>query len=156
MSELTFETTGVRLAATIFEIIGVVAIVVAVLVAVLVLPFLSRALKRFNKSGVDRAHRVRAQVTSSLGGVGDAQVQIDSVAAVTEGVKAGMTAAIGVADQAVSFLESRAFQIGLPAVLWFLLLVVALPRGLHGSRPKKSPRKVIPPPSWEAAEAGSE
>jgi hypothetical protein len=144
------------LAATIFEIIGVVAIVVAVLVAVLVLPFLSRALKRFNKSGVERAHQVRTQVTSSLGGVEDAQVQIDSVAAVTEGVKAGMTAAIATADQAVTFLESRAFQVGLPAVLWFLLLVVALPRGLHRARPKKIPRRVIPPPSWEATEAGSE
>jgi hypothetical protein len=138
------------MAATIFEIIGVIAIIVAVLVAILVLPFLSRALKRFNKSGAQRARDLREQVTSSMSDVDEAQKQLDAFTAVSEGLRTGMTQAIEVADGAVTFLESRAFQVGLPAALWFLLLAIALPRGLRGSRVKMVRRRVIPPPSWEA------
>lgn len=136
------------MAATIFEIIAVVAIVVAVLVAVLVLPLLARLLKSFNKSGVKRAREFRTQVTGSLKDVDSVQAQVDALAQVTRGVKAGMDGAVEVAGKAVSFLESRTFQLGLPAVLWFLLLAVAVPRGLRGLSALK-PRRVIPPPSWE-------
>ena len=144
------------MAATIFEIIGVIAIIIAVLVAVLVLPFLSRFLKKFNKSGVQRAHQVRAQVTESLGDVDSAQVQLDAFSALADGVKAGMGQAIEGVSRFVTFLESRTFQVGLPALLWFLLLVIALPRGLRRSKTAIRPRRVIPPPSWEAAEASGE
>ncbi|MHB8896180.1 MAG: hypothetical protein ACYC99_13525 [Candidatus Geothermincolia bacterium] len=138
------------MAATIFEIIGIIAIIVAVLVAVLVLPFLARFLKKFNKSGVERAHQVRVQVTESLDDVDSAQDQLDAFGAVTEGVKAGMVHAIDGASKVVSFLESRTFQVGLPMILWFLLLVIALPRGLRRPKGYTERRRVIPPPSWEA------
>jgi hypothetical protein len=142
--------------ATIFRIIAVVVIILGVFIAIFVLPFLARFLKRTNKSMAESARHVRDQVNTSLGGMETAQVQLDAFAAATGSVKAGMTAAIGAADKAVSFLESRAFQIGLPAVLWFLLLAIALPRGLRHHKPKREPRKVIPPPSWEAAAAEAE
>lgn len=136
------------MAATIFEIIAVVAIVVAVLVAVLVLPLLAGLLKSFNKSGVKRAREFRTQVTGSLEDVDAVQAQLDALGQVTRGVKAGMDSAVEAAGKAVSFLESRTFQVGLPAVLWLLLLAVAVPRGIRGLSSVK-PRRVIPPPSWE-------
>jgi ABC-type multidrug transport system fused ATPase/permease subunit len=142
---------GFDVAATIFRIIAVVVIILGVFIAVFVLPFLSRFLKRANKSMAERARQVRDQVNTSLGGMETAQVQLEAFSAMTGSVKAGMTTAIGAADKAVSLLESRAFQVGLPAVLWFLLLAIALPRGLRRHKPKRAPRRVIPPPSWEAA-----
>lgn len=145
-----------ELAATIFEIIGVVAIVVAVLVAILVLPFLSRMLKSFNKSGVKRAQQVRSQVTESIQDMNQAQEQLDAFAEVSKGVRAGMDAAVERASRTVAFLESRTFQVGLPALMWFLLLVVALPRGLRRSNMMRKPRRSIPPPSWEAELDASE
>jgi len=144
------------LAVTVFRIIAIVVIILGVFIAIFVLPFLARFLKRVNKSMAGRARDLRDQVNTGLGGIESAQVQIEAVAAVTGQVKAGMNAAIGAADQAVTFLESRAFQIGLPAILWFLLLVIALPRGLRRHRQKPAPKRVVLPPSWEAAAARAE
>jgi len=128
-----------------------------VLVAILVLPFLSRALKRFNKSGAQRARDLREQVTSSMNDVDEAQQQLDAFSAMSAGVKTGMEKAVEAADGAVMFLGSRIFQVGLPAVLWFLLLVIALPRGLRGTRYLARPRRErIPPPSWEAEPSAAE
>ena len=129
-------------------------IILGVFIGIFVLPFLARFLKKANKSMAGRARQVRDQVNTSLGGMKTAQDQIEAFSAVSASVKAGMDSAISAAGKAVSFLESRTFQIGLPAVLWFLLLVIALPRGLRRRTPK--PKRVIPPPSWEAAAAQAE
>lgn len=144
------------MAVTIFRIIAVVVIILGVFIGIFVLPFLARFLKKANKSMAGRARQVRDQVNTSLGGMETAQNQIEAFSAVSASVKAGMDSAISAAGKAVSFLESRTFQIGLPAVLWFLLLVIALPRGLRRRTPKPKPKRVIPPPSWEAAAAQAE
>lgn len=139
------------MAAKIFEIIAVVAIILFGLVFAIALRFLAKFLKRHNKGMLTRAGEVRKQFDASIGNVDNAQGQIQAMADMTGAVRAGMDSAIAVADRAVSFLESRPFQLGLPALLWFLLLVIALPRGLRLRRPPKREPKVIPPPSWEAA-----
>ncbi len=144
------------MAATIFEIIGTIAIIVAVLVAVLVLPVLARLLKRFNRSGADRARGIRSQVTESIGDVDAAQEQLDAFAAVSAGVRVAMDHAIEGTGRVVGFLESRTFQVGLPLVLWFLLLLVAVPRGFRRPKTATKPRRVIPPPSREDASGQSE
>jgi len=144
----------VHLAAKVFEIIAVVAIILFALIFAVALRFLSKFLKRHNKGMLTRAGEMRKQFDASIGGVDNAQVQIAAMAEMTGAVRAGMDAAIGVADTAVSFLESRAFQIGLPALLWFLLVAIALPRGLR--RASRSEPNVIPPPSWEASKASPE
>ena len=142
------------MAAKVFEIIAVVAIILFALIFAVALRFLSKFLKRHNKGMLTRAGEMRKQFDASIGGVDNAQVQIAAMAEMTGAVRAGMDAAIGVADTAVSFLESRAFQIGLPALLWFLLVAIALPRGLR--RASRSEPNVIPPPSWEASKASPE
>jgi hypothetical protein len=146
----------VFVAAKIFEVIAVVAIILFALVFAVALRFLAKFLKRHNKGMITRAGEVRKQFDASIGGVDNAQVQIEAMAAMSGAVRAGMESAIGVADTAVSFLESRTFQIGLPALLWFLLLAIALPRGLRVRRPPRREPNVIPPPSWEAAKDRAE
>jgi len=140
-------------AAKIFEIIAVVLIIIFGLAFAFALRFLAKFLKRNNKTMGSRAGEMRKQFDSSIGGMDNAQVQIEALAAVTTSVRAGMTGAIALAAKAVTFLESRAFQIGLPAVLWFLLLAIALPRGLREHRARRGEVHVIPPPSWEAEAA---
>ena len=140
------------MAAKVFEIIAVAAIILFGLVLIVALRFLAKFLKRHNKSMISRAGEVRRQFDSSIVGIDSAQGQIEAMAAMTGAVRAGMDSAIAVADSAVSFLESRTFQVGLPALLWFLLLVIALPRGLRSHWPRiMKIREPIPPPSWEAA-----
>jgi len=138
-------------AAKVFQIIAVATIILFGLVFALALRFLGKFLKRHNKGMVSRAGEVRKQFDSSIGGIDNAQGQIEAMAAMTGAVRGGMDSAIAVADRAVSFLESRTFQVGLPALLWVLLLVIAIPRGLRMRRPKQKEPNVIPPPSWEAA-----
>jgi predicted PurR-regulated permease PerM len=138
---------------TILRIFAIVVIILGALAGVFILRFLARFLKKQNKSFSERARDVRKQVSTSIEGIDTAQEQIAAIASMTEAVQAGMVKTLEAADRTVGFLESRAFQIGLPAVLWFLLLVVALPRGLARRTPKTEsrPRRVILPPSREAA-----
>lgn len=145
------------MAAKVFQVIAIVAIILFGLIFAVALRFLGKFLKRHNKGMVSRASEVRKQFDSSMGGIDNAQVQIEAMAAATGAVRAGMDGAIAVADSAVSFLESRAFQVGLPMVLWFLLLVIAVPRGLRVRWTRLIPRPApIPPPSWEAAARAAE
>lgn len=136
------------MAAKVFQIIGIAAVVIFTLLFALVLPFLSRLLKKLNRSLADRAGGIKKQVSDSLSEMDTAQGQIEAFGAVTASVKSGIGTVISAADRLVAFLESGAFQVGLPVVLVFLMLFIGLPRGLLR---RKKPRKVemIPPPSWE-------
>jgi len=138
-------------ASTIFKIIGIVSIVACTLVGILALPFLARFLKKVNESIADRSRQIRDQVSTSLNEIETAQTQIETIATTTSSIKAGMNSCLTTADKAVSFLESRIFQTGVPAALWLLLIAIALPRGLRKSKSKKKARRVIPPPSWDDA-----
>lgn len=135
------------------QITGIVAVVLGLFVGVVVLPVVGRFLKKAHRVIQQRARELPGQVSATTEGMAAAQVQIDALIAATTGVKRGMETAIGLADRAVAFLNSTAFQVGLPALIWTLFLFIALPRGLRGRR-KKSPGIVpIPPPSWEREQA---
>ena len=139
------------MAAKVFQIIGIVVIIITVLISVLILPFLSRLLKRLNKALSAGRPDIAREMSQSLHEIEAAQGQIEAVTAMTESVKSGMQAAIGVADKVVEFLESGVFQVGLPVLLWFLILVTSIIRGLQwGRKGKESTIAPIPPPSWEA------
>lgn len=138
------------MAAKVFQIIAIVVMVVTLFILILILPFISRMLKKLNKSFADRRVGIRSQMTASLTEMEAAQGQIEALSQVTASVKDGLDSMMGVTDKAVAFLRSNAFQFGLPVVIWLLLLVVAIPRGVRGPRPRKKPAPVvIPPPSWE-------
>lgn len=134
---------------TFLKIAGIVAIVLGALIWVVLLPMIARALKKLNKGLSERARGLRGQVDASVSQIEEAQSQIQALAAATEVARAGVKSAIGTADRVVGFLQSGTFQIGLPIVLWFGLLVVAIPRAIVGVRRRKPRIVPIPPPSWE-------
>jgi hypothetical protein len=140
-------------AATVFEIIGAMTVVLGVLITIVVLFLMNKGLKSANRALEARKGDFSKDLRASLEGLDDAQGQLEAMSSATEGVKAGMQAAVSAADRLVSFLKSSVFQVGVPTVLWVLLVFIAVPRGLRGSRAalKKKKKKKIPPPSWEAA-----
>lgn len=140
------------MAAKVFQIIGIVALVVSIPTCFLILFYAGKLLKEINRSLGERAGGIRKQVDSSLSGIDAAQSQLEAVSGVTASVTAGMEKAIEAADKAVAFLKSGAFQAGLPAAIWVLFLAVTIPRSLRRHK-KKSKAKPIPPPSWEREES---
>ena len=139
------------MAAKIFEIIGVVAIVIFIPIFVLIFHFLGKFLKKVNKSIGTSRSGIRNNISSTMTGLDGAKVQIEALTATTTAVSSGMRSAIGSADKLVAFLKSNAFQMGIPVALWTILAVVGLTRGLTPVKPKKKKNKPtpIPPPSWE-------
>lgn len=134
------------------QITGTVAVILGLFVCIVVLPVVGRFLKKALRFLRERAGAIPGQIEATAGNVTAAQEQVDALLAVTANVKAGMQAAIALADRVIAFLNSPAFQVGLPAMLWTLFLVVALPRGLR-RRKKKGPAVTpIPPPSFERQE----
>ncbi len=143
-----------KVAATALEIIGAITIVLGVLIAIAVLFFVNRGLKAANRGLEGRRGDVSRDLRASMKGLDEAQVQLDAMSTATAGVKSGMEAAISAADRVVAFVRSSVFQVGVPTVMWVLLVLIAVPRGLSRSRKllkKKKKKKPIPPPSWEAA-----
>ena len=141
------------MAAKVFQIIGIVALVLFIPINFILLYMAGKLLKKINRSLGERAGGIRKQVTASLSGIDTAQDQLEEFSAVTASVRAGMDKAIEAADKAVGFLKSTTFQAGLPAVIWILFLAVALPRGLRKRKVKKKNRVTpVPPPSWEKEE----
>lgn len=141
------------MAATIFEIIGVIAILLGVLIVIAVFFFMNKGLKSLNKVLGARKGDISKDLRLSMDGLNDAQGQIDALAAMTDGVKAGMQSAIRAADTLVALVKSNAFQVGVPAVMWVLLVFIAIPRALFPLKKNKKKKKKItpiPPPSWEA------
>jgi len=138
-----------RVVVRVFQIIGIVVIILVVLVSVVVLPFLSRLLKKLNKSLSAERPAIAREMRTSLGELEAAQDQIEAVVVVTDSVKSGMKAAISAADKAVGWLESNVFQIGLPILLSLLILTASIVRGLKPRKGKKAVA-VVPPPSWES------
>jgi hypothetical protein len=138
------------LAAKVFQIIGIVALVLFIPISFIILYMAGKFLKKVNRSLAGRARDVRKQVDASLSGMDTAQDQIAALSTVNASVRAGMDKALEAADKAVGFLKSTAFQAGLPAVIWVAFLAVTLPRGLiRLKKKKKSKIEPIPPPSWE-------
>lgn len=138
------------MAARIFQIIGIVGILIASFLVIVILHFLRKGLKKANKSLGGGRSGVRKELTSSLKGLEGAQEQLAALSAMTESVKAGMQSSIGAADRFVTFVKSDVFQIGVPVVLWFLLLVFTIPRAISAGKKKKKKKPTpIPPPSWE-------
>jgi len=133
----------------VLQIIAIVVIAFAILLFILLLPLLSRLLKKLNKSLSAGRPAIAREMSTSIGEMNAAQDQIESVAVVTDSVKSGMKAAISAADKAVEFLESSAFQVGLPALIWVLFLTVSIFRLVKPRKVKKEVT-VIPPPSWES------
>lgn len=141
------------MAAKVFEVIGIVALVLLIPIAFVILYMAGKSLKKVNLSLVGRAGDIRKQVEASLSGMDTAQGQLAAFSTVSASVKAGVDKTIEAADKAVGFLKSTAFQVGLPAAIWVLFLSVTLPRGLiRRKKKKKSEAKPIPPPSWEKEE----
>jgi ABC-type multidrug transport system fused ATPase/permease subunit len=138
-------------AAKIFQIIGVVAVVIFVPVFILLLRFLGKSLKKVNKSFGTRRSEMRKNLSSTLSGLDDAQTQIEALSATTDNVREGMRAASGAADRFLAFVKSNTFQRGVPVALWTVLAVAGITRGLTPVKPKKKKKKPtpIPPPSWE-------
>lgn len=134
---------------TVFQVIGVISIFLAALVVIIVFYFLNKGLRHLNSVLDSRRKEIGRDLRTSLEGLDEAQGQIEALSAATAGVRAGMDSAISAADTAVSFLRSSAFQIGVPAAMWLLLVLIAIPRALRSPARKKSV-KVIPPPSWQA------
>ncbi len=136
----------------VLQIIAIVVIGLAILLFIILLPLLSRLLKKLNKSLSAGRPAIAREMITSLGEMKAAQDQIESVAVATDSVKSGMKAAISAADRAVGFLESNAFQVGFPALIWVLVLMVSILRVL---KPRKVKKEVtlIPPPSWENGSA---
>lgn len=131
------------------QIIGIVSVVLVTFVGVVVLPIMAKFLKKAHGVFREKARDIPNQLGATVESIGVAQGQIDALIATTASVKSGMEAAIGLADRAIAFLSSTVFQVGLPAVLWALFLIIALPRGLR-RRKKKGPKiRPVPPPSWE-------
>jgi len=141
------------LAAKVFEIIGIVALVLFIPIYLITMYMAGKWLKKVNRSLVGRSGEIRKQMDASLSGMDTALDQLVSFSTVSASVKAGVDKAIEGADKAVRFLNSTAFQAGLPAVIWVLFLAVMLPRGLIMRNKKKKVKvKPIPPPSWEKEE----
>jgi hypothetical protein len=67
------------MAAKIFEIIGLIAILIFVPVFILLLRFLGRSLKRANKSLGARRSEIRGNLSSTIKGLDSAQGQIDAL-----------------------------------------------------------------------------
>lgn len=140
---------------TAFRIVAIVFIALGLIAAVVILRFLAGALKKRNSSFAGRTRGVREQMAGTISGIDEAQGRIEALEAATDGVKKGMDRALAFSDGAVVFLESRAFQAGVPLVLWLLFAAVLVPRSFRAARTaaRKRRRKVIPPPSWEKAAA---
>jgi len=138
------------LAGTIFEIIGIIAIILFGLIMLAILFFMGKGIKHLNKILGSRRGEVSKDLVTSLKSLQQAQDQLEAVSIMTATVKDGMSAAIGITDKAVDFLKSDAFQVGLPLTFWFLLVAVAVPRGFLGKKKhKKKKTGPIPPASWE-------
>ena len=139
-------------AVLVLEIIGIVAILLALAVSLVVLPLIGGLLKSLNKSMGVRVPEIGKQVGSLVEDIELANKEIDTIAAATAGVRQGMDKTLKATDKAIAFLDSKAFQLGFPAVLWVFFFVVALPRAIfHREKKKKSPLEPIPPPSWQDA-----
>ncbi len=140
------------LVAKIFEVIGALAIILFGIILIALLFFVGKGLKKLNRMIADHRAGITRNLDVSLGGIQEAQVQIDALAVLTSTVRTGLGSALSGADVMVSFLKSSVFQTGLPVLLWMGLIAVTMPRALFGSLKKKknkSPIKPIPPPSWE-------
>jgi len=144
------------MAAKIFEIIGVIAILIFVPVFILLLRFLGKSLKKANKSMAARRSEIRGNLSSTSKGLDNAQGQIDALSGVTTAVSSGMQSAVAAVDKFLAFVKSNTFQRGVPVALWTMLAVVGITRGLAPVKPKKKKKKptIIPPPSWEQKREG--
>lgn len=139
--------------ARVFQIIAITAILLGTLMFAAIFFFLGKFLKSVNKTFVGRGREISGQMKASMDEMDSAQEQLKAFGAVTSQVRGGMDTAIVYADRTVSFLKSNTFQLGLPLALWFLLLVVTIPRGIRAQRVRKRVKaKPIPPPSWEEKE----
>jgi methyl-accepting chemotaxis protein len=139
------------MAAKIFEIIGLIAILIFVPVFILLLRFLGRSLKRANKSLGARRSEIRGNLSSTIKGLDSAQGQIDALSGMTATVSSGMQSAIGAVDRFLAFVKSNTFQRGIPVALWTMMAVAGITRGLTPVKLKKKKKKPtpVPPPSWE-------
>ncbi|HEY5531733.1 MAG TPA: hypothetical protein VIK22_07000 [Candidatus Anoxymicrobiaceae bacterium] len=140
------------LVAKIFEVIGALAIILFGIILIALLFFIGKGLKKLNRMIADHRAGITRNLDVSLGGIQEAQVQIDALSVLTSTVRTGLGSALSGADMMVSFLKSSVFQTGLPVLLWMGLIAVTMPRALFGSLKKKkkiSSTKPIPPPSWE-------
>jgi predicted PurR-regulated permease PerM len=135
----------------VLEILGIIGVLLLLVVSVIVLPLLGSLLKSMNKSIVTRGPGFRKQVNESMTEIQDVNKEIEALAAATKGVKVGMDKALSTADRVIEFLESKVFQLGLPAILWAVFFLVALPRAIFHRKKKREAVEPIPPPSWQAA-----
>ena len=137
-----------------FQIIGIIAVFLFTGLFAIIFLLIGGGLKRLNRSMGRRRREVREEIDRSLLEIEQADQQIKSIEVLSQSVRAAMESAIGLADRTVAFLESAVFQVGVPAVLWTLFLVVALPRAArHGrKRGKRKKREPVPPESWKQAE----
>lgn len=135
--------------ARIFQIIGIVFTVLFTILIIVALPLINRLLKQLNKSFSERKNTITQEVTRSEIGMDTARQQVDALKASTDIFRRNLEKVVTIADSAVAFLDSNAFQLGLPLVLWVLFFAVALPRGLRQKRRKRKRFEAVPPPSWE-------
>ncbi len=146
----TGTSKGLMLVAKIFEVIGALAIILFGIILIVLLFFIGKGLKKLNRMIADHRAGITRNLDVSLGGVQEAQVQIDALSVMTSTVRTGLGSALSGADVMVSFLKSSVFQTGLPVLLCIGLIAVTMPRALFGNlKKKKSSTKPIPPPSWE-------
>ncbi len=140
-----------RLLAKIFQIIGIVFTVIFALSIIVILPIINRLLKGLNRSFSERKFTITQEVAKSEVGVDTAKEQVEAIKAATDVFRRNLEKTISLADSAVAFLDSNAFQFGLPVLLWILFFMISLPRGLRKSKRKKKRKRfeAIPPPSWE-------
>jgi hypothetical protein len=137
----------------VWEILGIIGVLLLLIVSVIVLPLLGHLLKSLNKGLVTRGPDFKKQVNDSMIEIQDVDKEIEALAAATRGAKLGMDKALVTADRVLGFLNSKLFQLGLPAVLWVLFFLVAVPRAWRAT-PKIfnwKPVQPIPPPSWQKA-----
>jgi len=135
------------------EILGIIGVLLLLIISVIVLPLAGHLLKSLNKGLVTRGPSFRKQVNDSVTEIQDVNKDIESLAAATRGVKLGMDKALVTAGRVVEFLESKTFQLGVPAIMWVLFFLIAVPRAWRAT-PKIfnwKPVEPIPPPSWQKA-----
>lgn len=139
------------MAVKVLEVIATIAIIIIGLVTIVVLFVLNRGLRSLNRTLESGRREIDKDIRLSISGLDEARGQLDEISAVTEAARAGMRSALSVADVAVTFLKSRAFQLGVPVALWLLLLGVSIPRSLASGKKKRKKAAPIPPPSWQSA-----
>ncbi len=133
----------------VLEILGIIGIFLLLAVSVIVLPLLGGLLKSVNKSLGSRGPELKKQVRDSVASMDTAGQQIEAMALATKSARLGMNKALEASDRVLAFLNSKVFQLGVPAVMWVLFFVIAVPRGLFARARWFKPVEPIPPPSWE-------